>query len=152
MSNDDQSRAKILLVEDNDGDAFLTCRAFAQSDSFYDVIVARDGDEAMDVLNQSTCEATGKLPDLILLDMNLPKCSGLEVLRKIKSDDDLKHIPVIILSSSRAERDVRSSYASHGNGYILKPHGLKRLAEVVAAIELFWFKTAVLAPETEERP
>lgn len=138
---------RVLLVEDNEGDALLTRKAFEMAGIDGELTVMEDGEKAIEFLRRARDEDDSLRPDLILLDMNLPLKSGIEVLKEIKGDSFFKTIPVIVLSSSRAERDVLASYANHGNGYILKPYGIKRLAEVVSVIESFWFKTAVLPNE-----
>lgn len=137
----------ILLVEDNEGDAFLTRKAFTAAGISCRIEVAEDGEQALLHLRRA-----GNVPDLILLDMNLPKCNGLEILRQIKGDEALKKIPVIVFSSSRAECDVQASYALHGNGYVLKPQSAERLQQIVEAINSFWLKTAILPPPLEVNP
>ena len=140
----DENVFEVLLIEDNEGDAYLTRKAFEMADMRSRIQVAEDGEQAMEILQRKGEYRNAAVPDLILLDMNLPRQTGLDILKSIKSDVRFCKIPVIVLSSSRAESDVQSSYAMHGNGYILKPHGIRRLSEVVKAIETFWFKTAIL--------
>ena len=124
---------KILLVEDNEGDIILTKEALLEGKLKNEVSVAIDGQEALDLLRSST-----SLPDLILLDINLPKMNGLEVLPAIKKDDRLKMIPVIMLSTSAAERDIKDSYANHASCFITKPVDYNRFIEVIRTIEDFW--------------
>lgn len=123
----------ILLVEDNEGDIVLTKEALREARIRNEVRVARDGQEALDMLRH-----TDSLPHLILLDINLPKIDGLELLGIIKKDERLKQIPVIMLSTSCAEKDILNSYASHANCFITKPVDLAKFMEVVKSIEAFW--------------
>ncbi len=136
--------AEILLVEDNRGDAMLASRAFKTARIDNHLIVAETGEKALSVLRKEGDYADTKTPDLILLDLNLPKMSGRQVLAAIKGDDRLKHIPVIVLSSSEAETDVSGSYDGHANAYIVKPIDLAKFRDVVASIEEFFFMLAVL--------
>ena len=124
---------QILLVEDNEGDVILTREAFKDSKVKNHISVARDGEEALKTL----C-GQHPLPDLILLDINLPKIDGLEVLATIKKDDRLKAIPVIMLTTSMAERDINFSNRDDANFFITKPVDLYKFMEVVKTIETFW--------------
>ena len=137
---------EILLVEDNNGDLFLTKRAFSKAKIANNISVAKDGDEALQILKQQGSYKDMPRPDIILLDINLPKKNGQEVLTEIKKDDDLKTIPVIMLSSSEAQEDVLNSYKAQASGYIKKPIDLKGLHDVITAIEDFWF-TVVRLPQ-----
>jgi two-component system, chemotaxis family, response regulator Rcp1 len=132
----------ILLVEDNEGDIVLTLEALKDARIRNHVTVVRDGEEALTFLRE-----TDNLPDMILLDINLPKVDGLEVLNNIKTTDALKMIPVIMLSTSRAERDISYSYARHANCFITKPVDLACFMEVIRTIENFWI-TIVKLPKT----
>jgi chemotaxis family two-component system response regulator Rcp1 len=132
----------ILLVEDNEGDIVLTLEALKEARIRNHVTVARDGEEALTLLRE-----TESLPDMVLLDINLPKVDGLEVLNSIKTDDRLKMIPVIMLTTSRAERDVSYSYAHHANCFITKPVDLACFMDVIRTIENFWI-TIVKLPKT----
>lgn len=129
---------KILLIEDNEGDILLTMEALKEAKIKNEICVARDGQEALDILNGPA------LPDLILLDINLPKIDGLEVLAIIKKDDRLKKIPVIILSTSSAESDILTSYNNYANCFITKPVDLIKFIEVVKTIEDFWISIVKL--------
>lgn len=129
----------ILLVEDNEGDIILTKEALKEARIKNRISVAMDGQEALDFL-----DAAGPLPDLILLDINLPKVSGLEVLAIIKADKKLKMIPVIMLSTSSSEEDVLNSYSNHANCFIIKPVDLPRFMDVVKTIEDFWISIVKL--------
>lgn len=135
--------AEILLVEDNRGDVLLAKRAFKSARIDNNVRVAETGEAALEMLRQ---EGT-RLPDIVLLDLNLPRMHGRDVLNAIKSDERLKHIPVIVLSSSAAEQDVARSYDLHASAYVVKPVDLDKFKDVVATIEQFFFFLAVL-PDT----
>ncbi len=130
---------KILLVEDSPGDVRLTQEAFKDSKLYNKVYVVEDGIEAMAFLYKKEKYANTSRPDIILLDLNLPKKNGREVLREIKSDEDLKRIPVVILTTSKAEEDIIKSYNLHANCYITKPVDLNQFTRVVRSIENFWF-------------
>jgi CheY-like chemotaxis protein len=139
---------EILLVEDNPGDARLTREALAQSKVRNNLHHARDGEEALVFLRRSGPGGTHPHPDLILLDLNLPRRHGREVLEEIKSDPQLMHIPVVILTSSQAEEDILRSYQSHANCFITKPVDLEQLTKVVQGIEQFWFTLVKLPSES----
>ncbi len=141
---DKQRPAQVLLVEDNIGDALLTKRAFKSAKIANELTVAKSGEEAVSILLKEGDYAAASTPDLILLDLNLPQLSGQEVLDFIKNNDNLKHIPVIMLSSSKAEQDVIKSYNLHANGYIVKPISIDNFTEVVHKIEAFWFALVVI--------
>lgn len=136
--------AEIMLVEDNRGDAMLAARAFRQAEIDNNLTVAETGEKALAMLRREGEYAAMRLPDLILLDLNLPMMSGKDVLVAIKSDDALRHIPVIILSSSSAPPDISGSYGLHANAYIVKPLNLENFSDVVHSIEQFFFMLAVL--------
>jgi two-component system, chemotaxis family, response regulator Rcp1 len=129
---------EILLVEDSPGDARLTREAFKDSRVLNNLHLVKDGVEAMDFLRQEGQHAGAIRPDLILLDLNLPKKNGMEVLAEIKADPNLKRIPVIILTVSKAEEDILRSYNLHANCYITKPIELNKFFESVKGIEDFW--------------
>lgn len=134
----------ILLVEDNPGDVRLTEEAFRECDVQVDLDVVSDGDLAIKYLNQQAPYEHKTLPDLILLDLNLPKLDGREVLELIKTNSRLLHIPVVILTTSSADQDVHASYNLHVNCYIKKPLEFDQFAKTVKRIEQFWFDTALL--------
>lgn len=138
---------QILLVEDNPGDARLTREALAESKVNNQLHHARDGEEAMAFLRREGPFASAPTPDLVLLDLNLPRRDGREVLEDIKGDPLLKHIPVVILTSSQAEEDILRSYRLHANCFITKPVDLEQLGKVVSGIEQFWFTLVRLPPE-----
>ncbi|HKP51373.1 MAG TPA: response regulator [Chloroflexia bacterium] len=137
---------EILLVEDNAGDVRLAVEALKEGKVLNNLSVARDGVEAMAFLRREGEYAGAPRPDLILLDLNLPKKDGREVLAEIKSDDDLKRIPVVILTTSAAERDIVKSYDLYANCYITKPVDLNQFIEVVQSIEDFWLTLVKLPP------
>ncbi|MBU1076872.1 MAG: response regulator [Spirochaetes bacterium] len=136
----------ILLVEDNPADVRLTREALINAKVKNSMIVAKDGVEAMECLLKKNKFKDNPLPDLILLDLNLPKKDGREVLAEIKENKDLKRIPVVILTTSKAEEDVLKSYNLHANCYITKPVELDQFVEVVRSIEDFWL-TIVKLPD-----
>jgi len=128
----------ILLVEDNPGDVRLIQEVFQDGKIFNKLDVARDGEEAVNYLHHKGNHRNNHKPDLILLDLNLPKKSGTEVLADIKSDEQLKRIPVIILTASQAEEDVARAYNNHANCYLTKPIDLNQFISVVQQIKTFW--------------
>lgn len=138
----------ILLIEDNPGDVRLTQEAFKEAFQERRVVVnlsvTMDGVEAMNFLYKKGQYADSKMPDLILLDLNLPKKDGREVLQEIKTNDDLKHIPVVILTTSNAEQDIRKTYSLHANCYINKPVDFENFFDVIEKIEEFWLSTVIL--------
>jgi CheY-like chemotaxis protein len=138
---------EILLVEDNPGDVRLTQEAFKEGKVSNNLNVARDGVEALAYLRQEGEYASAPRPDVILLDLNLPKKDGREVLAEIKEDPDLRRIPVVVLTTSLAEQDILRSYNLHANCYITKPVDLERFITVVKSIETFWL-TVVKLPQT----
>jgi two-component system, chemotaxis family, response regulator Rcp1 len=129
---------EILLVEDNPGDARLTLEAFKEGKVFNNLTVVGDGVEAMAYLRREGQYANSVQPDLILLDLNLPKKDGREVLAEIKSDERIRNIPVIVLTTSAAEEDIARAYSRHANCYITKPVDLDQFLHVVQSIESFW--------------
>ncbi len=141
MSNEPMS---ILLVEDDSADARLTIEAFKEAKVPNRLTVVEDGVEAISYLRREGGYADAPRPDIILLDLNMPRKDGREVLAEIKEDPDLRRIPAIILTTSRAERDIITIYNLHGNCYINKPVDLDRFLEVVRSIEDFWLSTVNL--------
>ena len=134
----------ILLIEDNPGDVRLTREAFKETQIDVNLSVAMDGVEALQMLRIKPPFEDNSIPDLILLDLNLPKLDGREVLEAIKSDQKLKIIPVVVLSTSTAEEDILHSYQLHVNCYLNKPVDFDSFCEMVKKIEAFWLQTAVL--------
>lgn len=137
---------EILLVEDNPGDARLAQEALVEAKVRNNLYIVEDGELAMRFLRREGPYADKPRPDLILLDLNLPKKDGREVLAEIKEDADLRRIPVVILTTSQAEQDIVKSYDLHANCYITKPVDLDKFIEVVQSIERFWFTIVELPP------
>lgn len=135
-----------MVIEDNAGDVRLLEEAFQELHSNVHLHVARDGAEGLEVISQALAPGARWHPDLILLDLNLPKLSGHEVLAKLKADPRTMRIPVIVLTSSRAETDVRRAYDSHANAYLKKPSSLDGLLSAAQDITNFWVRTATLPP------
>ena len=137
---------EILLVEDNPGDAELTAEALRHGKVFNQMHVVEDGEAAMAFLRHQEQYASVPRPDVVLLDLNLPRKDGREVLAEIKADDELKQIPVIVLTTSEAEEDILRAYNLAVNCYITKPVDLDQFIKVVRAIEDFWFTVVKLPP------
>ncbi|MGR3310258.1 MAG: response regulator [Candidatus Brocadiales bacterium] len=137
---------EILMVEDGPGEVRLTKEVFKDCTVRNKVHVAEDGVEAMAFLRKEGKYADAVRPDLILLDLNLPRKDGREVLKEIKSDEKLKSIPIIILTVSNTEEDIIKTYNLHTNSYIIKPMDLDEFVEVVKSIQKFWFVIAKLPP------
>ena len=138
---------QILLVEDNPADVVLTRENFISSKIIVNIDDVRDGVAAMAYLRKEGEYKNASTPDLILLDLNLPKKDGTEVLAEIKVDEHLKKIPVVVLTSSNAERDIVKTYNLHASAYVLKPVDLRGFTEIVQAIEGFWFSIVKLPPK-----
>jgi chemotaxis family two-component system response regulator Rcp1 len=130
---------EVLLVEDNAGDVRLTQEALKEGKLAVNLTVARDGLEATEILHQRNGHANAQRPDLILLDLNLPKMDGRQVLQEIKSDPKLMRIPVVVLTTCEADSDILSTYGSHANCYITKPVDMERFIDIVKLLEEFWF-------------
>src|ERR1700732_709278 len=141
------SRIEILLVEDSPGDVRLTREAFKDAKVLINLHVASDGAEAMAFLGREGKHANDPRPDLILLDLNLPKKDGRTVLAEIKGSPSLKTIPVVILTTSDSEADILKSYLLHANGYITKPVNLDGFLRVVKSIDNFWLSVVKLPHE-----
>jgi chemotaxis family two-component system response regulator Rcp1 len=137
----------ILLVEDNPGDVRLTKEALKDAKVLNEIYVAKDGVEAMQFVHHEGIFEDAPVPDLILLDLNLPKKDGREVLAEIKKDPKLKHIPVVVLTTSKADEDNAKTYNLHANAYITKPVDLNRFVEIMHALEEFWFTIVKLPPK-----
>lgn len=135
---------EILLVEDNPGDVRLTIEAFKEDGTDCNINVVKDGEEAISFLKKKDDYFDVPRPDLILLDLNLPRKDGREVLQDIKCDDELKRIPVIILTTSEAEQDIRMAYDLHANCYIKKPVDLDHFVTVINSIKEFWLSLVKL--------
>jgi len=137
----------ILLVEDSPSDAVMTREALEHSKLINQLHIVEDGVLAMEFLRRRGRYTEARRPGLVLLDLNLPRKSGLEVLQEIKADPDLKTIPVVVLTTSKAEEDIAKSYGNHANCYITKPIEFARLAEAVRKVSEFWLCVVTLPPE-----
>ena len=137
---------EILLVEDNPGDERLTREALREGKVYSNLYWVKDGVEAMDFLYRKGRHAGAVRPDIVLLDLNLPRKDGREVLEEIKTDDDLKRIPVVVLTTSKAEEDVLRTYNLHANCYVTKPVDLEKFIVVVKSIDRFWLTVVTLPP------
>ena|SRR5258708_5997513 len=135
---------QILLVEDNEGDILLTMEAFKEMKVKNTVTVVKDGVEAIDFLKKRSQANEQVMPDLILLDINMPKLNGIEVLEFIKNDEMFRKIPVVMLTTSSSQADISACYDKFANCYIIKPLDFGKFMDVVEAIESFWFTTAQL--------
>jgi two-component system, chemotaxis family, response regulator Rcp1 len=149
MRRSDGEPVEILLVEDNPADVRLTQEAFKEGKVHNRLSVARNGEEALAFLRREADFGDAPRPDIILLDLNLPRKDGREVLAEIKADSNLKRIPVVILTTSQAESDLLHSYSLHANCYICKPVDLDNFLEVVKRIEGFWLEIVKLPPNGE---
>lgn len=148
MNDQSDSRpAEFLLVEDNPGDVRLTREALRDSKLANNLSVVGDGVEAMAFLRREGKYANAPRPDLVLLDLNLPRKNGREVLAEIKSDPQLKRIPVVVITSSEAEQDIFATYNLHVNCYVTKPVDLDQFIKVVRSIETFWLTIVRLPGE-----
>ena len=150
IMNDNSAPIGILLVEDNPGDARLAVEALKESKVSNELYHVEDGVEAMDFLHQRKEYADVPPPDLVLLDLNLPRKDGREVLEQIKDDAKLRLVPVVVLTTAAAERDLLKTYDLHANAYVIKPMDLDQFIEVVQAIESFWFMVVKL-PQVDGR-
>ena len=139
--------AEILLIEDNPGDVRLTQECFKESKISNNLSVVMDGQEAIDFLQQKGKFANAPRPDLILLDLNLPRKDGREVLAEIKADPDLRKIPVVVLTISKAEQDIFKTYDLHANCFITKPIDINQFTAIVKSIEDFWLTIVKLPCE-----
>ena len=144
MMSQDGKTVDILLVEDNPGDAELARAALAEAKVKNNIYWVEDGEEAIAFLRKEGKHVNAPRPDVILLDLNLPKKDGREVLAEVKASDDWKRIPVVVLTASAAESDILKSYNLHANCYITKPIDLEKFTKVVKAIEDFWFRIVKL--------
>jgi len=140
-----KSLGEILLVEDNPGDVRLIVESLIEEDLQYNLHVASDGVEALEFLRHTGKFENSPRPDLILLDLNLPRKNGVEVLEEIKTDEDLRRIPVIILTVSQAQEDILTAYNLYANCYLVKPIDLNQYYTLIDAIRDFWLTKATLA-------
>jgi CheY-like chemotaxis protein len=139
---------EILLVEDDPGHARLTIEAFKEGKISNSLHIVPDGEAAMAYLRRQGSYAGATRPDIVLLDLNLPRKDGREVLKELKADEDLRRIPVVILTVSKAEEDVLKAYQLHANCYITKPIGMEQFVTVVKSVEDFWFSIVKLPPRS----
>lgn len=139
-------KVEVLVIEDNPGDVRLLQEAFSELNSNVRLQVARDGAEGLQMVMDSSAPGAPWQPDLILLDLNLPKINGHDVLARLKANPQTTRIPVIVLTSSRADADVRRAYDSHANAYLKKPSTLDGLLTAAQDITDFWVRTATLPP------
>jgi CheY-like chemotaxis protein len=137
---------EVLLVEDNPGDVMLTTEALEEAKLHINMSVVSDGMEALDFLYRRGRYAEAPRPDLMLLDLNMPRKDGREVLAELKGDPDLRGIPVVVLTTSRAEQDIVRTYNLHANAYVTKPVDLEQFIAIVHAINQFWFTIVTLPP------
>jgi CheY-like chemotaxis protein len=137
---------EVLLIEDDPGDVLITREAFEHHKIHNTLSVARDGQEGLDYLYQRGSYEGATRPDLILLDLNLPKYNGHQLLEKIKSDPDLCLIPVVVLTTSAAEEDILRSYRLHANAYVTKPVGFEQFMNVIRQIDEFFVQVVCLPP------
>ncbi|AFD24029.1 response regulator [Deinococcus gobiensis] len=135
---DSRPHVEILLVEDSEPDILLTQEAFAEAQVRNRLHVARDGDEAIEFLRRQGQYAQVPRPDVILLDINMPRKNGLEVLAELKADPELASIPVLMLTTSQADTDISDAYARHASGYVIKPVGFENFLDAIRAFENFW--------------
>ena len=145
MSKKSLNLAHILLVEDNEGDILLTLEAIEESKMKTKVSVARNGQEALDFLNQRGEFAKAERPDIILLDINIPFFNGLKVLEEIKQDENLKKIPVIMLTTSSNQTDIDKAYKNHCNSYIKKPLEIEDFMKAILQIVEYWLQLSKLS-------
>ncbi len=137
---------EILLIEDNEGDIILTKKAFERGKIMNNLSVARDGKEGLDYLFKRGKFENVSTPDLILLDLNMPEVSGQEVLQQIKATDELKSIPVVVLTTSNSDEDILRSYKLQASCYIKKPVDFKQFGEVIQTLQNYWFTVVKFPP------
>lgn len=141
------TKPRILLVEDNPGDIRLTQEALKESNMDIHLDVVSDGEQAIDFLMKKGKYTEAVRPHIILLDLNLPKKNGIEILKEVKVHESLKKIPIIVLTTSDADHDISKAYSLNANCYILKPVDFDDFAKVIRLVETFWFNTVKLAAE-----
>ena len=146
MTSESVSPIEVLLVEDDPGDVLMTQEAFAEHKLGNRLSVVSDGDEALAYLRRQGRYVDAVRPDLVLLDLNLPRRDGRQVLEEIKSDQSLRHIPVVVLTTSAADEDILRSYSLHANAYVTKPVDFERFIAVVRQIDQFFVSVVKLPP------
>lgn len=149
MSDDEMSRPRVLLVEDNPDDVELIRLALEEAGVELDLVVTEDGADAIEHLRQVDPRGPLPRPDLVLLDLNLPKVDGRSVLRTIKEDTHLVSVPVLVLTTSGDDHDIRFAYQHHANGFLVKAVEYEHLVEQMRATARFWFGTVVLPPTSD---
>lgn len=145
-----KNKVKILLIDDNEGDILLTNEAFKEANFESQLIALKDGQQAIKYLKKEAEFQNGLTPDIILLDLNIPKINGLDILDFIKSDRYLKVIPVIILTTSNSQNDILKSYERHANCYLTKPVNFSNFSMLIQLVTKFWL-TAVELPKSDNR-
>jgi CheY-like chemotaxis protein len=146
-----QKIVEILLVEDNPGDILLTKELLAETKVPNNIHVAQTGTTALQFLRKEGCYPDAPSPDLVLMDLNMPAMSGLEMLEELRSDPRLKYLPVIVLTSSDSEEDVMRCYELHANSYVIKPGGIDQYSRVIRSIDDFWLSTVRFPSPSESR-
>jgi CheY-like chemotaxis protein len=146
MNDTDPRPVEILLVEDDEGDVLLTTEALEASKITNNMHVARNGEEALAFLRRGEGFADVPRPDIVLLDLNLPRVDGREVLAQLKDDPDLRRIPIVVLTTSEAEEDILRSYDLHANAYVTKPVDFERFLQVIQSIDEFFVTVVKLPP------
>lgn len=139
-----RSNVSLLLVEDNPDDVYLMRKALDKSGLGNSLHVAEDGEEALDFLHQRGRFTAAPRPDLVLLDLNLPGKDGRQVLAEAKQDNGLKDIPIVILTTSESEEDIRASYKAHANSFVTKPMDFRRFSDLVSSLTEYWFSLVKL--------
>ena len=139
-----KKKISILLIEDNPDDIFFTKTAFARSTLPHELFVAEDGERALAFLNKTDEFVNMPTPDLVLLDLNLPRKTGLEILREMRSSEQLNIVPVIVLSTSESQADIAESYRLHAHSYIIKPIMIERFSEIIELLIAYWFGVVTL--------
>jgi chemotaxis family two-component system response regulator Rcp1 len=147
LTNNDMKVVEILLVEDNPGDVRLAKEALKDGKVRNNLYVVEDGQEALDFLHRRGRYADAVRPDLILLDLNLPKISGQDVLAEVKADKELRRIPVVVLTVSKSEEDILKAYDLHANCYVTKPLDFNQFVKITKTIEEFWLTIVKLPPK-----
>lgn len=147
----DGKRISLLLVDDNDDDICIAREALADAKGFEIVGVARDGDEALAYLRRETVYKNARMPDVMLLDINMPKKNGIEILLEIKADSALKHLPVIIYTTSQRDEDILGAYMAGACSYIAKPIEFAELKDVMKNLELYWTKVSRIPRNSHQR-
>lgn len=141
----EERQKQVVLIEDNQSDIDIMIEAFNQTDTRKNIDVVMNGDEAINYFNSLKTNLDSGMPDLVLLDVNLPSHNGLEILRLIKGDEVLKHIPVVMLTTSSSEKDIEKCYSNHANSFFSKPSSLHKFIELISMLDSYWLQTAMLS-------